>query len=239
MIQRTYEQVAKCKGLDEVVIATDDSRIEENARAFGAKAIMTSASLASGTDRVLEACESMGLDRNDIVVNVQGDEPFVNPAHVEALVAAMKADATREMGTIALEWKDRVQVLSNPNIVKVVLNQASDALYFSRALVPYPRENCADNEIHLALRHLGLYAFRFHFLRAFSNLPPSMLEECEKLEQLRVLEAGHRIHVKVVKGDVEGGVDTPEQLEAAQARALSIDNEIDASGALSPSSTSS
>eukprot|EP00512_Aurantiochytrium_limacinum_P007211 CAMPEP_0171526660 /NCGR_PEP_ID=MMETSP0959-20130129/10542_1 /TAXON_ID=87120 /ORGANISM="Aurantiochytrium limacinum, Strain ATCCMYA-1381" /LENGTH=223 /DNA_ID=CAMNT_0012068159 /DNA_START=156 /DNA_END=827 /DNA_ORIENTATION=+ len=214
MVQRTYEQVAKCSGIDDIVIATDDDRVQLAAQEFGANSMMTSPDHASGTDRVLEVCESLGLDQHDLIINVQGDEPFVNPSHIQSLIQAMQENPTYEMGTVALEWRGTIQSLSDPNVVKVVRGAQGKALYFSRALIPYPRDLGPDDP-HTVLRHLGLYAFRFHFLRAFSSLPESALEDQEKLEQLRVLEAGHNIYLRVVEGQFHSGIDTPEQLAYA------------------------
>jgi len=190
-----------------VAVATDDERIAAAARACGAEAVMTGPA-ATGTDRVAEAARA--LPPAEVVVNLQGDEPLIEPGAVEALVAAM-GDGSVEMATLsrpleAGEWE-------RPQVVKVVTDARGDALYFSRASIPHRREGGVSP---LARAHVGMYAFRAGFLQAFTRLPPGRLEREESLEQLRALEHGHRI--RVVETSYRGfGVDTPEDLERARA----------------------
>lgn len=202
-------------GADAVVIATDDSRIEDAARSFGAAVCMTAATHASGTDRIAEVVETLGWDDDDIVVNVQGDEPLLPPALIAQVAAGLAAHADAAVATLAYPLDDR-QEWQDPNVVKVVLDRAGYALYFSRATVPYDRDgNTAAADI--ALRHLGLYAYRSGFLRTYSELEPAPLEIIEKLEQLRVLWAGLKIHVGIAGERPGPGVDTAEDLERVAA----------------------
>jgi 3-deoxy-manno-octulosonate cytidylyltransferase (CMP-KDO synthetase) len=207
LICHVAERAARARGVDRVAVATDDERIAAAARACGAEAVMTGPA-ATGTDRVAEAARTLGPA--EVVVNLQGDEPLIEPEAVEALVAAM-ADRTVEMATLsrpleAGEWE-------RPHVVKVVTDARGDALYFSRAPIPHCREGGVSP---LARAHVGMYAFRAGFLQAFTRLPPGRLEREESLEQLRALEHGHRI--RVVETGYRGfGVDTPEDLERARA----------------------
>jgi len=190
-----------------VAVATDDERIAAAARGCGAQVVMTGPAL-SGTDRVAEAARS--LPAAEVVVNLQGDEPLIEPAAIEALLGAME-EGTVEMATLSRplepgEWE-------KPQVVKVVTRPNGDALYFSRAPIPHRREGGVSA---LARAHVGLYAFRADFLQRFTRLPPGRLEREESLEQLRALENGVRI--RVVETEYRGfGVDTPEDLERAQA----------------------
>jgi 3-deoxy-manno-octulosonate cytidylyltransferase (CMP-KDO synthetase) len=198
----------KARGVDLVAVATDDERIAAAASRAGARALMTGPA-ATGTDRVAQAVCQLA-PRPEIVVNLQGDEPLIEPAAIEALLEAM-ADPTVEMATLARPLESGE--LERPHVVKVVCSASGDALYFSRAPIPYRR---AGGPSPLARAHVGVYAFREPFLQAFASLEPGSLEQEEALEQLRALERGHRI--KVVETRYGGfGVDTPDDLERARA----------------------
>ncbi len=216
MIQRVYEQVAGV--LDDAVVATDDERIYEAVKAFGGKVVMTSTEHRSGTDRCREAYLKVG-DKYDVVVNVQGDEPFIQASQLEALKRCFENPAT-QIATLVKPFKaeDGLAALENPNSPKVVLDEASQALYFSRSVIPYlrnvPREEWLMK--HTFYKHIGIYAFRAEVLREVTALPQSTLEKAESLEQLRWLENGYKIGVGVT--DIETiGIDTPEDLEKAEA----------------------
>lgn len=216
MIQRVYEQVAGV--LDDAVVATDDERIYEAVKAFGGKVMMTSTEHRSGTDRCREAYTKVG-EKYDVVVNVQGDEPFIQASQLEALKRCFENPAT-QIATLVKPFKaeDGLAALENPNSPKVVLDEASQALYFSRSVIPYlrnvPREEWLMK--HTFYKHIGIYAFRAEVLREVTALPQSTLEKAESLEQLRWLENGYKIGVGVT--DIETiGIDTPEDLEKAEA----------------------
>lgn len=208
MIQHVWERARAARGLDELVIATDDDRIEAAARGFGAAVERTRADHASGTDRVAEVAARR--PRAAIVLNLQGDEPELETEAVSRLVEAMRADAGIAMGTVAHHEPD-ARTLAGEDVVKVVVDAAGFALYFSRA------DLAAGSRGGPALRHAGVYAFRRDLLLQFSNWPPGVLERAERLEQLRAVERGVRI--KVIVGERSfAGVDTPEQLAALEAR---------------------
>lgn len=216
MIQRVYEQVAGV--LDDAVVATDDERIYEAVKAFGGKVVMTSTEHRSGTDRCQEAYTKVG-EKYDVVVNVQGDEPFIQASQLEVLKRCFENPAT-QIATLVKPFKaeDGLAALENPNSPKVVLDEASQALYFSRSVIPYlrnvPREEWLMK--HTFYKHIGIYAFRAEVLREVTALPQSTLEKAESLEQLRWLENGYKIGVGVT--DIETiGIDTPEDLEKAEA----------------------
>lgn len=208
MVRRVYESATATGLFDEVIVATDDARIRDCIEAAGGRAQMTRAEHASGTDRVAEVAGGSGAD---IVVNIQGDLPFVSRALVAPLVGSMRADASIPMATIAVPIRDR-QVWENPNVVKVVTDENGFALYFSRAPIPARRE--AEGGPELGLQHVGIYGYRRDFLLRFTSWPPSPLERAERLEQLRALERGVKIFVgRVSEAVVE--VDTAEDLERA------------------------
>ncbi|MFQ5429062.1 MAG: 3-deoxy-manno-octulosonate cytidylyltransferase [Phycisphaerae bacterium] len=210
LVQHVYEQASRASSIAEVVIATDDRRILEAASSFGGRAVLTRPDHPSGTDRVAEV--AAGLDA-DVIVNVQGDEPEIDPAHIDALVALLAAELDISIGTLACPFAPDADP-TDPNAVKVVLDARGRALYFSRSLVPYPREQAGRvAQPERWLLHLGLYAYRRAFLLELAGLPPTPLEEQEKLEQLRVLEHGHRIAVAVVDRAAVG-IDTPEDYAA-------------------------
>lgn len=207
LICHVAERAARARGVKRVAVATDDERIASAARACGAEAVMTGPA-ATGTDRVAEAARALG--QAEVVVNLQGDEPLIEPEAVEALVAAM-ADRSVEMATLSRplepgEWE-------RPHVVKVVTDLRGNALYFSRAPIPHRRDG---GQSPLARAHVGIYAFRAPFLQTFARLAPGRLEREESLEQLRALEHGHAI--RVAETSYKGfGVDTPEDLARASA----------------------
>lgn len=211
MICRVYQRAAAAPGVDGVVVATDDERIRAVVVDAGGAAVMTSPAHASGTDRIAEAIAAMDAE---IVVNVQGDLPLLDPDCVAAAVAPMRGDATLPMATLMTPIRDRAE-FENPNVVKVVTDVTGHALYFSRAPVPCWRDGAYDGAV-LAQRHIGLYAYRRNFLLQFAQLKPTPLERAEKLEQLRALENGHRIRVvEVASAGIE--VDTPADLDMVRA----------------------
>lgn len=203
LVQHVYEQ-ACASGAADVIVATDDERIVQAVTSFGGRVAMTRADHVSGTDRVAEVAR--GLDA-DVIVNLQGDEPLVEPATLDLLPELLAADADCDVATLAVPIAAREAWL-DPNCVKVVRDAHGRALYFSRSPVPYVRDGEPDFASGLFLQHLGLYAYRRAFLLELAALPPAPLEECEKLEQLRVLAAGRRIQVGVVR-HASRGVDTP------------------------------
>jgi 3-deoxy-manno-octulosonate cytidylyltransferase (CMP-KDO synthetase) len=208
MIEHVWRRASRSKLLSDLVVATDDERIFRAVESFGGRAAMTSPEHPSGTDRVAEVA---ALSDADVVVNIQGDEPFLSPLVLDQLVAPFGADGFIEMTTLARRIED-AEALDDPNVVKVVFDRRGDALYFSRSLVPYPRRP----EEHAAYEHIGLYGFRRSFLLEYARMAPTPLERAEALEQLRALENGRKIRV-VVTGDHLGlSVDTPEDLRRAE-----------------------
>jgi 3-deoxy-manno-octulosonate cytidylyltransferase (CMP-KDO synthetase) len=212
MIQRVYEQVSKV--LADVYVATDDQRIFDAVLAFGGRAIMTSDQHKSGTDRCYEAYSKLS-GNFDVVINVQGDEPFIQPEQIETLKDCFKSAET-EIATLAKRFteKDGFKALDNPNSPKLVVNKSDEAMYFSRSIIPFRRgaETADWISLNTYLKHVGIYAYRADVLRQLTQLEQSPLEISESLEQLRWLENGFRI--KVGYTDVETvGIDTPEDLE--------------------------
>lgn len=210
MLQHVYERAMQ-SGADEVVIATDDRRIESAAGDFGAVTCMTAVTHTSGTERIAEVATKSGWTDDCIVVNLQGDEPLMPPALISQVAAGLAQHDDAVVATLACPLTDR-QEWQDPNVVKTVLDRDGYALYFSRAPVPYDRDGDADAG-QAALRHLGLYAYRVDFLQAYGTLEPSPLERIEKLEQLRVLWHGMRIHVGIAQQRPGPGVDTQADLE--------------------------
>jgi 3-deoxy-manno-octulosonate cytidylyltransferase (CMP-KDO synthetase) len=221
MIQHVYESAARAKGLDRVLVATDDRRVKETVRGFGGEVMMTSKNHASGTDRLAEVARKI---KADWFVNVQGDLPFIQPETIARAVRPMLRNRSIPMGTVGTPIFDE-QEWRNPNIVKVLTDREGFALYFSRSPIPYVRNGAIDvdgNELmHSSkrriwgYRHVGLYVYRRDFLMKFARLRPAALEQIESLEQLRALAYGHRIFVAAVdERSVE--VDTPEDLAKAE-----------------------
>ena len=221
VIQRVYEQVKDC--FDDLYVATDDSRIAEVVTSFGGKAIMTSEDCKNGTERCFDACCKQNIDC-DVVVNVQGDEPFIQRKQIESLMACF-ADERTDIATLVkpFEQADGWERLSNPNSPKVVLNADNFAMYFSRSVVPYLRgvEQSEWLDNHVFYKHLGVYAYRLNVLKEITSLQQTPLEKVESLEQLRWLEHGYKIKVGVTNIETIG-IDTPDDLERAKEFASSI-----------------
>ena len=208
---------AKASGAARVVIATDHPDIERAVKALGLEACMTAESHPSGTDRIAEAAGKLALASDDIVVNLQGDEPLIDPALVGLVAAELAAHAEASIATAAHPIHD-IESFFNPNVVKVVVDKAGFAHYFSRAPIPYARDAFAASRESLpeglpALRHIGIYAYWVRFLQEYTRLEPTPAERFEALEQLRALGHGHRIAVAIWEGAMEPGVDTPEDLD--------------------------
>ena len=217
MVVRVAQRVAQ--GLPpavRIVVAADDASIVQACTDFGVQALLTRVDHASGSDRLAEACDLLGLADDDIVVNVQGDEPLIDPALVQAVADLLSQHSTASMGTAA-HAIDAVQDFKNPNVVKVVLNAAGLALYFSRAPIAWWRDGFAEGIQSLAqpapLRHIGIYSYRAGFLRRFPTLAQAPMEITEALEQLRALWHGYQIAVHTSLSAPGAGVDTPEDLE--------------------------
>ena len=210
MVQRVYEQAKKTRLLDRVVVATDDVRIEEAVRQFGGDVMLTSQEIASGSDRVAAvALHMMG----DIFVNIQGDEPLIAPEMIDQGVQLLLDDTSVPVGTLIKQISSQ-EDLFNPNVVKVVLNYGGYAIYFSRSTIPYVRGEADEKqwlERHTFYKHIGLYVFRRKFLIQYTQLPVSNLERAEKLEQLRILEAGYKIKAGITTYD-SIPIDTPEDV---------------------------
>lgn len=217
MIQHVYERASLAKGLDAVYVATDDVRIKDAVESFGGKVVMTDPEAASGTDRIDDAINQLGLNDDDIIINVQGDQPLIDPIAVEQLISLFERHPGEfNMATLAVEITNKAE-LDNPNHVKVVFDNNYNALYFSRARIPFGR----DSNDHPVYKHLGIYAYTRSFISTFAKLPLGRLEELEKLEQLRALEHGHKIKIAISAFDFPE-VDTPEDIRICEAR-LAVD----------------
>ena len=215
VIQRVYEQVSGI--LDDAYVATDDERIEEAVKSFGGKVVMTSVNHKSGTDRCYEAFQKVG-EGFDVIVNIQGDEPFIQRSQLEAIKACFNDEAT-QIATLVKPFvpTDGFDALENVNSPKVVVNSQMQALYFSRSIIPYQRNKEKQEWLsgHTYYKHIGLYAYRAHVLKEITSLPQSSLELAESLEQLRWLENGYTIKVGI--SNVETiGIDTPQDLARAE-----------------------
>lgn len=219
MVQRVWEQAA-LSGADEVIIATDDQRIAQVAKAFGANVCLTDPAHPSGTDRLQQVASLQGWPDDRVVVNVQGDEPLIPPSVIDQVAANLLACSSAGVATLCEPILD-VQELMNPNAVKVVADISGMALYFSRAAVPWPRDEYAPTMSEMPAgnwyRHIGIYAYRTEFLHRYISWAPAPLEQLEQLEQLRALYNGVGIHVAAAALPVPGGVDTAEDLEAVRA----------------------
>ncbi|MDT3736205.1 MAG: 3-deoxy-manno-octulosonate cytidylyltransferase [Denitratisoma sp.] len=221
MVVRVVER-AKQSGATEVLVATDHEKVRVAVERHGFSAVMTRADHASGTDRIAEVATQLGWSDNVLVVNVQGDEPFIEPELIKQVAEELAADADAAVAT-ACHPVGSAEEFFNPNVVKVVCDVRGRALYFSRAPIPWPRDAFAADRTQLpadlpAKRHIGIYAYRCGFLRRYSALSPSPLERLEALEQLRVLWHGFHIRVAECKQAPEAGVDTPEDLQRARQR---------------------
>ena len=209
MIQHVYERACQAQLPDEVVVATDNELVEKAVLNFGGKAVMTSPDHPSGTDRLAEV--ALMYPDVDVIVNVQGDEPMIPPEVIDGLAEAFNSDADLNMATMKVVMDE--EDYENPAAVKVVADQQGYALYFSRSLMPYPRNKPEGFKV---FKHVGIYAYRRNFLLKYAALAPTPLEKAESLEQLRALENGYKI--KVLESDFQGiGVDTPEDLAAVNA----------------------
>lgn len=214
MIQWVYERTKRSRLVSRVIVATDDSRILDAVHSFGGEAVLTAATHQTGTDRIAEVARSLSCD---IVVNVQGDEPLIPPDMIDATIRPLLEDPSIPLGTVCRRI-DRSEEAFDPNVVKVVFDQAGFALYFSRAPIPWDRDSWAGKDSLSGLRlagpmykHIGLYVYRKDFLLAYAAMPQTPLEAAEKLEQLRVLERGHRISTIVTEHE-SFGVDIPGDL---------------------------
>lgn len=209
MIQHVYERACQAQLPDEVVVATDNELVEQAVLGFGGKAVMTSPDHPSGTDRLAEV--ALMYPDVDVIVNVQGDEPMIPSEVIDRLAEAFEGDADLDMATMKVVMDE--EDYENPAAVKVVTDQRGYALYFSRSLMPYPRNKPEGFKV---FKHVGIYAYRRNFLLKYAALTPTPLEKAESLEQLRALENGYKI--KVLESDFQGiGVDTPEDLAAVNA----------------------
>jgi 3-deoxy-manno-octulosonate cytidylyltransferase (CMP-KDO synthetase) len=208
MVVRVCER-ARASGAHAVCVATDDARIAEAVRKHGFEARMTRADHASGTERIAEAAAQLELADDAVVVNVQGDEPLIAPRLIARVAQALEQRPDASVSTACHPMRD-AQAFANPNVVKVVLDAKGDALYFSRAGIPFPRQG-GTPACH---RHVGIYGYRMAFLRRYASLAPSPLEAIEQLEQLRVLWHGYRIATVIEEGEIPPGVDTPQDLAA-------------------------
>lgn len=215
VIQRVYEQVAGV--LDDAYVATDDERIEATVKAFGGKVVMTSVDHKSGTDRCYEACTKIG-GQFDVVVNIQGDEPFIQPSQLQTVKTCFD-DPTTQIATLVKPFTadNGFEALENVNSPKVVLNKNMNALYFSRSIIPYQRnaEKAEWLKNHIYYKHIGLYAYRVEVLKEITSLSQSSLELAESLEQLRWLENGYTIKAGITEVETIG-IDTPQDLERAE-----------------------
>jgi 3-deoxy-manno-octulosonate cytidylyltransferase (CMP-KDO synthetase) len=226
MIEHVYRRAASARGVDAVVVATDDERIAAAVRSFGGIAMMTRATHRTGTDRIAEVAASLSCE---IVLNVQGDEPLIEPEMIEQVIAPLVADPMLEMSTVCVPISDRSDY-ANPNVVKVVLDRTGRALYFSRSPIPHmrggppeggPYDGFVGAGFSRPYKHIGLYGYHRTFLLKFATLPQTPLERAESLEQLRALEHGYRIHTVETKYD-SIGVDTPEDLERVRRQLLAV-----------------
>jgi 3-deoxy-manno-octulosonate cytidylyltransferase (CMP-KDO synthetase) len=211
MIQHVYERSARSRTTDMTVVATDDQRIQEAVESFGGTVIMTNTVHHSGTDRLAEAAALLKLEMDDIVINVQGDQPLIDPRSLDQVISPFEKDNDLEMTTLAFRIVDPREKI-NPKDVKVVFDQNGNALYFSRAPIPFGRDKPAED----MYKHLGVYAYRRRFLDTFSQFQQGKLENIEKLEQLRVLENGISLRVVVTPYD-SPEVDIPDDIQRIEA----------------------
>ncbi|MCJ7692065.1 MAG: 3-deoxy-manno-octulosonate cytidylyltransferase [Sedimentisphaerales bacterium] len=206
LIQHTYERACLAKIPEKVIIAADDKKIADAAASFGAQCIMTSTSHKSGTDRIAQAVADIDTE---IIINIQADEPEIDPQNIDALAKLLIDNPDCPMATLAADFQTPQQI-ADPNIVKVITNCSGRAIYFSRSPIPYDRETAGLGNIKLYLRHIGIYAYRKDFLLKITSLPQTQLEKTEKLEQLRAIENGFEILVAKVEHSCDG-IDTPQQ----------------------------
>ena len=211
LIQRTYENTSRCTLLDMVVVATDDERIAAHVSSFGGRAIMTSPDCPSGTDRIAEALRQCPeLNNAEIILNVQGDEPDLAPSTIEKVIQALIDDPQAPISTAIIPIRNEEDV-RNPSIVKCVIDLKADALYFSRAMIPYGKRGEFKSDV-VYYKHIGIYCFRREFLLSYAMMPRTPLQLAEDLEQLKILEHGKRLKTVIVQQDTFG-IDTPEDLK--------------------------
>lgn len=211
LVQHVYERALAAKRVSRVIVATDDERILDAVRGFGGEVVLTGADHPNGTARVAEAVEALSIS-SSLIVNVQGDEPEIEPTIIDRAVEALEGGPDCVVSTLASPIADDDAAdASNPNVVKVVCDLAGRALYFSRSEIPFDRDRSAPSA--RVLRHVGLYVYRPEFLRSYASLEPTPLETAERLEQLRILEHGYSIAVAVVESS-HSGIDTPQQYAA-------------------------
>ena len=219
MIQRVYEQAKKCKSLAEVIVATDDKRIESAVKKFKAKVVMTSSKHESGTDRCYEALNKLG-GKYDVVINIQGDEPFIHPEQIEEVANCFSplspgrgVGGEAQLATLVMKLKSQEE-LSNPNTIKAIINKKNEAIYFSRTAIPYYRGKDFSGwvKLHSYYKHIGIYGYRTDVLAEITKLKRSPLEIAESLEQLRWLENGYKIKVEFTEYE-SYSIDTPEDLK--------------------------
>ena len=216
MVQHVYER-ALLAGASQVIVATDDKRIKQAVKAFDGNVCMTREDHVSGSDRLAEVCSKLNFDDDDIIVNVQGDEPFISPENISQVAQNLAQHQDCVMSTLSTTIHDDEEVF-NPNVVKVVSAEDGKALYFSRAPIPWQRGGFEQQQVKVpncCQRHIGIYAYRASFLAQYVNLKPAEIEQLESLEQLRVLANGYHIHVETAQEEPGLGVDTEEDLKAA------------------------
>ena len=209
LVQHTYERALCAQSVDQALIATDDQRVMDACKEFGGACVMTSATHQSGTDRIAEAVADMDVD---IVVNLQADEPEIDPAYIDQVVGLLIDAPDASMATLLAPFETAADV-ANPNIVKCITDMKGRAIYFSRSVIPYDRQTGGVGDAGNYMRHLGIYAYRKDFLMKYTSLEPSFLEQAEKLEQLRAIENGYTILTGMVNKAWDG-VDTEEQYQA-------------------------
>ncbi len=215
MIQRVWEQTRTAASVTRVVVATDDERIAAAVKAFGGDFVMTSPDCASGTDRLAQAAECLGTAADDIIVNVQGDQPFIDPRMIDETVRPLIDDRSLPMATL-IHPIHRPEDLQDPGVVKAVIDRQGNGLYFSRSLIPAPHNSVE----HTVYEHVGLYVYRRDFLTTLAGLPPTILEQVEGLEQLRVLEHGYRLRCVITTcqdSELAGfSIDTADDLQRGE-----------------------
>ena len=223
MIQRVYEQAKRSKKLSDVVVATDDKRIADHVKSFGGKFIMTSAKHRTGTERCAEVSKKLRLSNKDVVINIQGDEPFIDPAQIDVVCKCFENKET-QIATLVKKISDTKE-LFNPNVVKAVFDKNNFALYFSRNPIPYLREDKQENWLkqHDYYKHIGIYGYKAEVLAALVKLKSTALEKAESLEQLRWLENGYKIKIQETKLE-SVAIDTPNDLEVISNFKFQISN---------------
>lgn len=213
MIQRVYEQAQKSEAVSKTYVATDDERIVKAVESFGGKAVMTSDDCRSGTDRVAETAEIIGLGPDEVIINIQGDQPVFNPLTIDELIEPFNRDKELTMSTLAFKIQDEREV-TDPKDVKVTFDRNGFALYFSRAQIPFPRDEGTHTDYY---KHLGFYAYKKSFLDTLVTLDSGICEQVEKLEQLRVLEFGYKIKVVITEYD-SPEIDLPEDIKRIETK---------------------